>query len=170
QVEADEPIAKVLARLSAAAPDGSATRVSSGMLNLTHRDDSVNTNPLTPGRTYEVRRGLNPLAERFLPGYRLRLARRTSYWPLAWPPPRPVRLTVSTANSFLTLRIRPERENEPGISFGEPAGAAPMRTESLRTPENRWTVTRDVGSDTHEVTIVKGNGAERFPDITLDAA
>ena len=72
--------------------------------------------------------------------------------------------------TFLTLPIRPERENEPGISFGAPAGAAPMRTESLRTPENRWTVTRDVGSDTHEVTIVKGNGAERFPDITLDAA
>lgn len=170
QVEADEPIAMVVARLSAVAPDGSATRVSYGMLNLTHRDGSVDPTPLTPGRTYEVRVGLNALAERFLPGYRIRLALSTSYWPLAWPPPRPVRLTVSTANSFLTLPIRPEREKEPGISFGEPAGAAPMRTESLRTPENRWTVTRDVGSDTHEVTIVKGNGAERFPDITLDAA
>lgn len=167
QVTADEPIAMVVARLSDVAPDGSATRVSYGMLNLTHRDDSEDPTPLIPGRTYDVRVGLNAMAERFPPGHRIRLALSTSYWPLAWPPPRPTRLAVSTAKSFLTLPIRPEREDEPRIAFAEPEGAAPMRTETLRAPENRWTLSHDAGSDTHDVTIVKDNGAERFPDIDL---
>ena len=83
---------------------------------------------------------------------------------------QPVRLTVATAKGFLTLPIRPEPENEPRIAFAKPEGAAPLRTETLRAPENRWTVTRDVGTDTHEVTIIKGNGAERFPGIDLDVA
>jgi predicted acyl esterase len=50
EVSADKPVAMVAARLSDVAPDGRATRVTYGLLNLTHRDGHDEPAPLEPGR------------------------------------------------------------------------------------------------------------------------
>ena len=39
-----------MARLSLVAPDGAATRISYGVLNLTHRDSHAEPSPLVPGQ------------------------------------------------------------------------------------------------------------------------
>jgi len=106
-VSANEPVAMVVARLSDVAPDGRATRVTYGMLNLTHRDSHGAPEPLEPGEHYPIELTLNCVAQNFPAGHRIRLSLSTSYWPLAWPPPEPVRLSVHTGKSTLELPERP---------------------------------------------------------------
>ncbi|HSH42863.1 MAG TPA: CocE/NonD family hydrolase, partial [Arenicellales bacterium] len=88
----DQPVAQVAVRLSDMAPDDKATRVTYGLLNLTHRDSNETPQPLEPGRRYTVRVQLNDIAQKFPRGHRIRVGISTSYWPLAWPSPQPVRL------------------------------------------------------------------------------
>ena len=61
-------VALVAARLSDVAPDGAATRVSYGLLNLTHRESHEHPTALEPGRRYRVRLQLNDLAQAFPAG------------------------------------------------------------------------------------------------------
>ena len=54
-IAADKPQAMVAVRLSDVAPDGAATRVSYGILNLSHRESHETPSPLTPGQRYDVK-------------------------------------------------------------------------------------------------------------------
>src|SRR5205814_1993224 len=55
ELSADKPQALVCVRLSDVQPSGAATRVSYGLLNLTHRDSHEHPEPLAPGKTYKVK-------------------------------------------------------------------------------------------------------------------
>ncbi|GDY46633.1 peptidase S15 [Streptomyces antimycoticus] len=129
----NEPVAMVAARLSDVAPDGRATRVTYGLLNVAHRETIGDPEPLEPGRRYRARVRLNGVAQAFPPGHRIRLSLSTSYWPLAWPPPRPALLTVYEATSALTLPLRraSSGEDRPQRPFGEPEGTPPVATTAL---------------------------------------
>src|SRR5699024_5923118 len=94
ELAADKPVAMIAARLSDVAADGEATRVTYGLLNLTHRNSDEEPERLEPGRRYRVSVALNGIAQAFPPGHRLRIAVSTSYWPLAWPSPERVMLSV----------------------------------------------------------------------------
>ncbi|KIF71740.1 peptidase S15 [Streptomyces sp. AcH 505] len=170
-VAVNEPVAMIAARLSDVAPDGRATRVSYGLLNLTHRSGLDAPEPLEPGRRYRVQVQLNGVAQAFPPGHRVRLSLSTSYWPLAWPPPRPVRLSVYTGHSSLSLPVRPVdgADHDGGRPFGEPEGAPPITTTLKQPPEQRWTVSRDLVNYHSALEIVKDNGVTHYDDINLDA-
>lgn len=170
-VAVNEPVAMIAARLSDVAPDGRATRVSYGLLNLTHRSGLDEPEPLEPGRRYRVQVQLNGVAQAFPPGHRVRLSLSTSYWPLAWPPPRPVRLSVYTGHSSLSLPVRPVdgADHDGGRPFGEPEGAPPITTTLKQPPEQRWTVSRDLVNYRSTLEIVKDNGVTHYDDINLDA-
>lgn len=169
ELSVSEPVAMVAARLSDVSPDGSATRVSYGVLNLT-RLDPDSPQALEPGHRYRATVQLNGVAQSFPPGHRVRLSLSTSYWPLAWPPPRPVRLTVYEDASTLTLPVRPTTAPDglPRSPFEEPEGATPLTTTQLTEPEQRWEVTRDLVDYKAELRIVKDGGLVRFEDIELD--
>ncbi|MEE1938524.1 CocE/NonD family hydrolase [Streptomyces sp. TRM 70361] len=169
ELSVSEPVATVAARLSDVAPDGRATRVTYGLLNLTRRDGRDEPEPLVPGRRYRATVRLNGVAQAFPPGHRIRLSLSTSYWPLAWPPPRPVLLSVYTPASTLTLPARPTAESDEvyGDPFGEPEGTEPLRTTQLTPPEQRWTVTRDLVDYESALEIVKDGGTVRFDGIDL---
>jgi putative CocE/NonD family hydrolase len=81
------PVAHVVARLTDAAPDGTSALVSTGILNLTHRDSHSDPKPLVPGEVYEARVPFKAIAYRFLPGHRLRLSIASAYWPVLFPSP-----------------------------------------------------------------------------------
>lgn len=166
----DKPVAMVAARLSDVAPDGRATRVTYGLLNLTHRDGDAEPAPLEPGRRYRVRVPLNGVAQRFPAGHRIRLSLSTSYWPLAWPSPEPVIMTVHTGASRLTLPLR--RVDDPDEvavqPFDPPEGAAPPATTRTRIGEQRWDVTRDLVNYGSELHVVKDPGGVRLDDIGLE--
>ncbi|MFD5228495.1 CocE/NonD family hydrolase [Streptomyces qaidamensis] len=166
-----EPVALVAARLSDVSPDGAATRVSYGILNLTRRDSTESPEPLEPGRRYRATIPLNGVAQAFPPGHRIRLSLSTSYWPLAWPAPKPALLGVHEHSSTLTLPVRPVDEPDEVASspFGEPEGTPPLAMTQVTPPEERWDVKRDLIDYRSELDIVKDRGTVRFEDIGLEA-
>lgn len=167
----DRPVAMVAARLSDVRPDGAVTRISYGLLNLTHRDSHADPQPLEPGKRYRAIVELNTMAQSLPAGHRLRLAISTSYWPLAWPPPEPVRLSLFTGTSTLRLPIRPVRDTDDDTalrSFPEPEGAEPIPVTQVQDGEQRWTVSRDLVTYRSAVDIVKDQGVVRFDEIDLD--
>lgn len=166
-----EPVALVAARLSDVSPDGAATRVSYGILNLTRRDSTESPEPLEPGRRYRATLPLNGVAQAFPPGHRIRLSLSTSYWPLAWPAPKPALLSVHEHSSTLTLPVRPvdEPDEVPSSPFGEPEGTPPLAMTQVTPSEERWDVKRDLIDYRSELDIVKDRGTVRFEDIGLEA-
>jgi putative CocE/NonD family hydrolase len=170
ELSADQPVAMVAARLSDVAPDGRATRITYGLLNLTHRETIGAPEPLEPGRRYHAWVQLNCVAQAFPPGHRIRLSLSTSYWPLAWPPPEPALLSVYEGSSSLTLPLRREQgsEDQTPRPFGEPEGAPAVDTTQLEPREERWDVKRDLVGYRSELEIVKDAGTQRFEDIGLD--
>ncbi len=115
-VAADRPNAFVAATLSEVLPDGSATRLTYGILNLTHRDSHEDLKPLEPGKRYSVRIRMNECGQRIGAGNRLRLAISTAYWPIVWPSPEPVTLTITAGASTLELPVRPPRSEDDGLT------------------------------------------------------
>jgi putative CocE/NonD family hydrolase len=172
ELSVDKPVAMVAARISDVAEDGRATRVTYGLLNLTHRDGNEHPEPLEPGQRYRVSFSLNAVAQSFPPGHRIRLSLSTSYWPLAWPPPEPVLLSVYTGSSSLTLPTRPitESDDVPAHPFGEPEGTEPISMTQVLPGEHRWMVCRELTDYSSALEIVKDNGTVRFDDIDLEVA
>ncbi|WP_026535128.1 CocE/NonD family hydrolase [Arthrobacter sp. H14] len=168
-LSADRPIAMVAVRLSDVAPDDEATRVSYGLYNLTHYNGSDDPRPLKPGEPQTVKVQLNGMAQSFPAGHRLRLALSTSYWPVVWPSPEPVRLTVHPGNSFLVLPVRPATADDDGPvpSFGEPEGAPPIPVTQVQPGEHDWNVSRNLVDLTGQLQVVKDLGVVRFDDIDL---
>jgi predicted acyl esterase len=134
----DGPNAFVAVRLCDVAPDGASTRATYGVLNLTHRDGHAEPRPMVPWDRTRVRVQLNDTAYAFPPGHRLRLAVSTDYWPMVWPSPEPVTLTVYGDESSVELPVRPPRAEDARLrDLGEPEGGLPAAFTVLR--EGNWT-------------------------------
>ncbi len=156
----------VAVRLSDVAPDHKATRVTYGVLNLTHRDSHEHPQALEPGKRYPVRVRLNDVAQSVPAGHRLRISISTSYWPLAWPPPRSVLLAIHSGASLLELPVRPPRAEDATLRpFEEPEGAEPARTTRLQPEVHKWRVIRDLATDESTLEVIKDDGTFRLDDI-----
>lgn len=161
RVCADQPVAQLAVRLSDVHPSGEATRVTYGVLNLTHRDGSEHPEPLERGRSYDVQVQLNGIAHSFPSGHRLRVSVSTSYWPLIWPAPVPATVTVLTGRStFLSLPVRaPRPEDDTLPEFGPPEGAPALEVTQQATGEHSWKVTRDLATDVSTLAIINDQGS-----------
>lgn len=170
ELSTSKPVAMVAARLSDVAPDGAATRVTYGLLNLTHRDSHEVPQPLEPDKRYRVRVQLNDIAQRFEKGHRIRLSLSTSYFPLAWPPPSRARLTIYTHGSRFILPERPPRETDEALRvFGLPE-AAPVTPMTMLVPgDHRWTVIRDLANDVSTLEVVIDDGLICFEESGLES-
>ncbi|MCG6657819.1 CocE/NonD family hydrolase [Halomonas campisalis] len=169
EVAADRPVAMLAVRLSDVAPDDKATRVTYGLLNLTHRESHEAPTPLEPGRRYRVRVKLNDAAQVFPCGHRLRLSLSTSYWPLAWPPPEPVRLTIFDSGSALHLPVRSSREEDAAlVTFGESEGASSIAATRLEPEHHNWYVHRDLAEDLSTLEVINDNGRIRLEDSGIE--
>jgi predicted acyl esterase len=171
EVAADKPVAMVAVRLCDIHPDGTSERVSYGLLNLTHRESHEHPAPLEPGRRYRVRVQLNDIAHSFKPGHRIRLAVSTSYWPIAFPMPEPVLLTLFTGASMLELPVRPPRRADGELEEFPPAqGAIPLAQTVLRQGGTRRIVERNLATDESIFTRHEDTGTYRIDaiDLTVD--
>ena len=132
-VSSDRLCGQLAVTLSDLAPNGAATRVSYGLLNLTHRDSDAEPTALQPGEAYAIRVQLNACGKRFAKGHRIRLALSSAYWPIAFPSPEVVTLTVRTGTSRLLLPVRPPRPRDADLpAFPRPESAEPLRETVLR--------------------------------------
>jgi putative CocE/NonD family hydrolase len=165
----DQPVAMLAARLIDIQPDGKATRVSYGLLNLTHRDSDAQPTALEPGRRYRVTLQLKHIAQRFPAGHAVRLSISTVYWPIAWPAPTPVKLTLFTGSSHLTLPVRPARDADDRLRpFDEPEAAPPLTRTVIRPGRSHWKVTRDLANDRNALEVLNDHGTWRLEAIGLE--
>ncbi|MEQ6888419.1 CocE/NonD family hydrolase [Halomonas sp. CS7] len=172
ELAADQPVAMVALRLSDIGEDDKATRVSYGLLNLTHRDSNEHPEPLEPGQRYRVCIPLKHIAQQFPAGHAIRLSLSTSYWPLAWPSPEPVRITLWPGASRLVLPRRDPRPTEEAAlpAFAEPEGAPALAKTLIQPSQESWRVIRDLAQDRTTLEVVHDEGRYRIDDIDLEIA
>lgn len=163
----DKPQALVAVRLNDVAPDGRSTRVTVGLLNLTHRDSHEHATALTPGQTYTATVDLDDIAHAFPPGHRIAVSISTTYYPIAWPSPELATLAIQLGESWLELPVRPIRAADANL----PAFAPPIRAEHtphtyhpVENPPLRRVI-RDMLSGKMTVEFPRYNYSRTLPDI-----
>jgi hypothetical protein len=159
ELAVDQPNALIAVRLNDVSPSGASSRVSYGLLNLTHRSGHEHPEPLKPGKRYRVRVQLNDVAHAFPAGHTIRVAVSTSYWPMVWPSPEPVTLHVFPGASHLELPVRPPQpEDEDLRPFAAPERApSPVHT-TLHPAECQRTIQRDLATNETLYTILGDGG------------
>ena len=129
RLASDRPQAQIAVRLNHIHPDGAATRITYGVLNLSHRRSAADPEPMVPGTEEEITLALDHIAYRVPRGHRLRVSISDAYWPLLWPSPEKTRLTLSAGHIDLPLRPSGDADEH---AFPPPDAADPWQTEELR--------------------------------------
>jgi hypothetical protein len=144
-------------------------RATYGVFNLTHRDSHEHAKPLAPGERYRVRVPLEAVAYGFPAGHRIAISISSAYWPLAWPSPEPVTLTIYAGASRLTLPVRPAQASDARLRpFALPETGPPTpHTELQNARDNNRVVTRDAWQGTTTVQLPRDWGTTRLDDIDL---
>jgi putative CocE/NonD family hydrolase len=169
ELSVDRPTAFVCVRLCDVAPDGASTRVTYGVFNLTHVNGPEKPIKLVPGKRYTVRVPMSDAAYSFVKGHRIRVAVSTTYWPLIWPSPEPVTLTLHAGKSSLELPVRPPSRADAAVKF-KPAEAAPGFARTVLAAGGRNRVIRtDMGKGETVVEIDDQSGRSRYDEIDLIA-
>jgi hypothetical protein len=139
----------------------SATLVTRGILNLTHRESHSDPSPLEPGAAYRVVVELDATSWVFEPGHRVRLDIAGADFPSSWPPPLPGTLTVDRAGSKLFLPVL----GGPAPVPSQPAFAPGLPRPSIYDEHPVWRIEEDVLERRRGVTI--DHGLEEDRDMSV---
>jgi len=168
---ADRPNAFVAGTLSEILPDGSVSRVSYGVLNLTHRESHEHPTPLVPGRRCKVELKLKHCGHRFAAGTRIRLALSTAYWPVIWPSPERATLSVMTGSSSLLLPVRPPRAADAALApFQAPEAAPRLKKTQIEPGWQKRHISEDRVTGEVVWELSDSDGTQRIDDIDLTVA
>lgn len=165
-VAIDKPLGNLCARLIDVHPDGSAFRVSYGVLNLAHRNGNARPEKMTPGAAENIEIQLDECAYRFKAGHQLQLSISTAYWPAIQPPPETVTATFTLGpDTNLTLPgsggVKPYTMAEPERDDLFPA--YPQHTPSIS--ERR--VEKDLQQGVTHYRVYSDSGEEEIPEHGL---
>ncbi|MDE0308587.1 MAG: CocE/NonD family hydrolase [Acidiferrobacterales bacterium] len=134
--------------------DGSVTRITYGILNLTHRNGHLDPENLIPGQDCSAVIQMNEIAHKFAAGSKIRLSLTTAYWPVVWPSPVKSELALLVPACTLTVPFRPRQEIDNGLAeFAEPEAAPALNKTVLSEPGSEFTVTENI--QTGDVTLRK---------------
>ncbi len=128
-LNADRPQAQIAVRLNHIHPDGASTRITYGVLNLSHRESHAQPTALKPGTPYTIALDLDHIAYRVPAGHRIRVAVSSAYWPLIWPSPQTATLTLSKGHIALPLRPSGDKDE---WGFPPADADAPWQYRTLR--------------------------------------
>jgi hypothetical protein len=173
ELAANQPVALIAVRLNDVAPDGASSRITYGLLNLTHRNSHEHPEPLEPGARYRVRVTMNDVAHAIPAGHKLRLAISTSYWPIAWPAPQAATVSIFTGESFVDLPVRPPDPRDAELTPFGPPERAPTQPIQLRPAALKRIIERDLTVNETIYTIssdgdLDGEAMARVEAINLD--
>ncbi|GAB4236623.1 MAG: CocE/NonD family hydrolase [Kiloniellaceae bacterium] len=153
------------ARLVDVHPDGTATRISLGVLNLAHRGGSAEPQPLPAGEVVEVSFRLDACGYRLPPGHRLRLSLSNAYWPQVLPTPGAAPLTLEPDGAMLEL---PLLRGHQEVEVPAPADPDPLPRYIEHSPTaTRHTVQRDLTAGQTRYVIRDDTGATEHPQTGL---
>ncbi|MCX7564765.1 CocE/NonD family hydrolase [Sulfitobacter sp. F26169L] len=160
----DKPQGQIAVRLNHIHPDGAATRITYGVLNLSHRHSAADPQPMTPDKTEHVVINLDHVAYRIPAGHRLRVSISNAYWPLLWPSPEATQLTLTKGSIAL-----PQRPTTGGneVEFLPPDAAEPWQTETVRPENHIRRQETDMVTGTHSLVIEDDFGEVRDVDHGL---
>jgi putative CocE/NonD family hydrolase len=129
KLSSDKPQAQIAVRLNHIHPDGAATRITYGVLNLSHRNSAAEPSSMPQNANVDVTLDLDQIAYRIPAGHRIRVSISTAYWPLIWPAPEAAQLNVTQGSIAL-----PQRPTQGGdeVSFLAPEAAEPWNVEEIR--------------------------------------
>lgn len=130
RLRSDKAMAQVAVRLNHIHPDGASTRITWGVLNLTHRESHSNPSPLPVGQEVTVRVALDHIAYRLPAGHRLRVAVSSNYWPMIWPMPEQATLTLT--GGHLDVPVRTVQAEGDEVSFAPAEAAQPLDLREVR--------------------------------------
>ncbi|MEX0280631.1 MAG: CocE/NonD family hydrolase [Arenibacterium sp.] len=164
QLASDRPQAQIAVRLCHVHPDGASTRITYGVLNLSHRKGHATPEPMPPHQTQEVVLSLDHIAYNIPKGHRLRLAVSNAYWPLIWPSPETGTLTVTAGH--LDVPSRPVAAGTEW-TFPPPDSDTPWQTETLREARNSRRVETDLKTGAVHLIIEDDFGKLRDSDHGL---
>jgi len=162
--QSDQPQAQIAVRLNHIHADGAATRITYGVMNLTHLAGHDQVRELEPGKTYQVDVALDHIAYRLPQGDRLRVSVSTSYWPLLWPMPHAATLTVTQGT--LHLPISQHGENAERV-FPDPDAAPAWQTQTLRPANNERRRETDLKTGITRLEIIDDFGCVQDADHGL---
>jgi putative CocE/NonD family hydrolase len=165
-LSADQPVAQVAVRLEAVAPDGRSALIARAVRNLTRLDPAAEAPvPLVPGEPVEVDLPLSAAGARIPAGHRLRVAVAGAAFPIAWPTPTPVALTLHhdvARPSALRLPTAAGWSSEHAPDLGRPAFDPPA-SEPVPGIPAAWRIERDGVAGTTSL-VCESGGGDRFPE------
>jgi uncharacterized protein len=158
----DKPVAHVAIRLNDVWPNGDVSRITYHLQNLCMRDSRETPSALEPGKRYRMKIKMDDIAWRVPKGHRLRVSISTSYFPMMWPAPEPVTLTVYAGASDLLLPVRKAPSTEKAIAWAEAEAAAPINQKELKAGWHKRDVTRDPETGVTRLEIVDDFGTQEL--------
>ena len=158
----DKPVAHVAVRLNDVWPSGEVSRITYHLQNLCMRDSREYPIPLEPGKRYTVKIKMDDIAWRVPKGHKLRVSISTSYFPMMWPAPEPVALTVHTAKSELHLPIRKKVDIEKPVKFAPAEAAKPVDQKQIKKSSNKREVTVDPKTGETKLAIIDDFGMQEI--------
>lgn len=145
EFSSDKPLANMIVRLNHLLPDGSSTRVSWGVLNLTHLNSHEFPEKLVPHQKYEATIELNAIGYTIPKGHRMEVAISPTYWPHIWPSPEEVNLTVYlNEKTKLLLPVREDKEIDKEITFEIPETCKEIERKMLKDASKTRKVYHDL--------------------------
>ncbi|MBY7144381.1 CocE/NonD family hydrolase [Virgibacillus sp. NKC19-3] len=107
EISSDQENAMIAVRLNDKAPTGDSTLISWGMLNLNHLQSHEVPGKLEKGKKYKIVVSLDAMGQQIPKSHQLEVAVSPTYWPQAWPSPKPVTLTVYPGkDTYMDLPVR----------------------------------------------------------------
>ncbi|ATN34948.1 peptidase [Rhizobium sp. ACO-34A] len=165
EVACDADWANLIARVVDVHPDGTAYRVSFGVLNLAHRESNENPKAMPHGKKVKVTVTLDACGYRFRAGHRIRVALSTAYWPMVLPAPFDPGLTVDTASLSLALPLLGAHDE---IAVKEPDNPDPLPKYISHEPgETQRQVLRDLSGNSTTYYLLEDTGLSEHPDTGL---
>ena len=160
----DRPQGQIAVRLNHIHPDGAASRITYGVLNLTHRTSAAKPQAMTPDKIEEITLDLDHIAYRVPAGHRIRVSISTAYWPLIWPAPEVAQITLSQGS--IVLPQRPTADGDE-VTFLPPEAAPPWETNEIRPPNHIRRQETDMTTGIHSLVIEDDFGKIRDADHGL---
>jgi uncharacterized protein len=155
----DRPVASVAVRLNDVWPTGEVSRITYHVQNLCMRESREFPKPLEPGKRHRMKIKLDDIAWRLPKGHKLRVSVSTTYFPLMWPAPEPVTLTLYTGKSYVHVPIRKEIAGEKPLEWPPAEAAAPAKLRELKAPWHKRETTVDPKTGETRIEIVDDFGS-----------